>query len=497
MLFSDLQPFTDWSPPKPHGSHTLSDMGLQLHYHYPLTIGPALYSSRLSENAPCLSDLNLSPDSRLQSQSSALSLQSPIRTSTRPRSPLTPFRAHSTHIGTPTYPGSHFAISPLFIHGLNCTPLGYSYELGLDDWMPLDSSVSPVVREAVAARIPTSVALCSQGPHASSFADRLRTTVGSPPLPHSSQETPSGPVQPLLSPCKSHLIHTTSPAESISTKPSTPTHSLLDSVSLLSPLTPVTPEQTSPPVIESKPANERIFIHLAPNPGKHLRKRKLSMPESPTPLPSQKRARYSLRSLPASIDENEVMPKPSTEDIVALDSLPVPSSPKPTSHSPPVYSTRSFRPSPLGPIEISSNFPLFYRRYPASAYFQPPAHDSPCTLFGVRHPGGIYNPPRSALDLYTPRFVKGKGSEKVGLCPMCVEPAHRGGEDKKVWLAMKFSAFNYHMQYAHGVSASTARPFSPPIAFRTIDRPGAGKKERSRIQQGSVISVINGWLWRE
>lgn len=68
---------------------------------------------------------------------------------------------------------------------------------------------------------------------------------------------------------------------------------------------------------------------------------------------------------------------------------------------------------------------------------------SPCTLFEVPHPGGIYNIPRSALDLYTPRFVKGKGTEKVGLCPICVEPPSRGGEKKKLWLAMKFSAFKW------------------------------------------------------
>ncbi|KAF8955898.1 hypothetical protein BDZ97DRAFT_1672758, partial [Flammula alnicola] len=98
--------------------------------------------------------------------------------------------------------------------------------------------------------------------------------------------------------------------------------------------------------------------------------------------------------------------------------------------------------------------------------------------------GGLYNPPRSALDLYTPRFVKGKGVEKVGLCPVCLESPERGGENKKLWLAMKFSAFNYHMQYAHGISASTGRPFSPPTAFRIVPRPNPGKKEKHRIQQG-------------
>ncbi|KAF9474504.1 hypothetical protein BDN70DRAFT_815591 [Pholiota conissans] len=111
----------------------------------------------------------------------------------------------------------------------------------------------------------------------------------------------------------------------------------------------------------------------------------------------------------------------------------------------------------------------------------------------MTHPGGVYNPPRSVLDLYTPRFVKGKGIEKVGLCPICIEPFDRGGEKKKLWLAMKFSAFNYHMQYAHGICAATGRPFSPPTAFRIIPRQNPGKKEKVRIQQGKCHKC-NKWV---
>ncbi|KAJ7618366.1 hypothetical protein B0H17DRAFT_965170 [Mycena rosella] len=100
------------------------------------------------------------------------------------------------------------------------------------------------------------------------------------------------------------------------------------------------------------------------------------------------------------------------------------------------------------------------------------------------HPGGEYNAPRDAFDLYTPRFVKGKGVDKMGLCPICIEPPERGGEGKKVWLAMKFSAFNYHMQYHHGISASTGRPLSPPIDFRVVTRPSPRKAERAKVKQG-------------
>jgi hypothetical protein len=35
-----------------------------------------------------------------------------------------------------------------------------------------------------------------------------------------------------------------------------------------------------------------------------------------------------------------------------------------------------------------------------------------------------------------------------------------------------------------GISASTGRPFSPPIAFRVVPRPNSGKKEKHSIQQG-------------
>ena len=83
------------------------------------------------------------------------------------------------------------------------------------------------------------------------------------------------------------------------------------------------------------------------------------------------------------------------------------------------------------------------------------------------------NPPREALDLYTPRFVRGKGTTKVrrrystwhglslkgvvqvGLCPICHESQARGGEGKKVWLSMKFSAFKWCVVFSGP---------SPPLA---------------------------------
>ncbi|KAI6018143.1 hypothetical protein BKA83DRAFT_4318788 [Pisolithus microcarpus] len=135
-------------------------------------------------------------------------------------------------------------------------------------------------------------------------------------------------------------------------------------------------------------------------------------------------------------------------------------------------------------IPYHPQFSLFYRRFPVSSRIQ--TADGIFVSLGSssEHPGGQYNPPRSALDIYTPRFVRGCGTSKVGLCPVCAESPSRGGRGQCMWLSMKFSAYNYHMQYWHGISAVSCTPFSPPVSFRTTKRRNPGKRERTHIVEG-------------
>ncbi|KAI0245960.1 hypothetical protein BJV78DRAFT_1258849, partial [Lactifluus subvellereus] len=56
---------------------------------------------------------------------------------------------------------------------------------------------------------------------------------------------------------------------------------------------------------------------------------------------------------------------------------------------------------------------------------------------------------------------------------------------------MKFSAYNYHttVSHFHGIAASTARPFSPPTAFRTTPRSGmANPSVRTCLRTGVITA---------
>ncbi|TFK35871.1 hypothetical protein BDQ12DRAFT_266845 [Crucibulum laeve] len=186
-----------------------------------------------------------------------------------------------------------------------------------------------------------------------------------------------------------------------SSQPTTPVRRTLTGPLSLSPLTPLS---CSPSLIPT-------------------RKRKRDFSESSVSNLRKKRCRFDL-----SFKNKENIPPPLASITTATTT---------NARNPSIYSQRTLPKS----AEICTDYALFYRRFPVSSFFQPPNEKSPCTLFQVRHPGGTYNPPRGPLDLYTPRFVKGISLSKVGLCPICVEPVARGGENNKLWLSTKFSAF--------------------------------------------------------
>ena len=92
-------------------------------------------------------------------------------------------------------------------------------------------------------------------------------------------------------------------------------------------------------------------------------------------------------------------------------------------------------------------------------------------------PDATWNKVGDPLNLYWPRFVKGSGDDKCGLCPICAEPPERGGDGEQKWFKvsdhrissyafpfltsphylfqLKNSSYVYHMSYAHGVSNVT------------------------------------------
>ncbi|KNE61785.1 hypothetical protein AMAG_18686 [Allomyces macrogynus ATCC 38327] len=63
-------------------------------------------------------------------------------------------------------------------------------------------------------------------------------------------------------------------------------------------------------------------------------------------------------------------------------------------------------------------------------------------------------------DLYTPNWTRGVGHGKEGLCRLC--PPESG----EAWFKIKVSAYWYHLNYHHGVSQTSGRPFDAPVQER-------------------------------
>ena len=68
--------------------------------------------------------------------------------------------------------------------------------------------------------------------------------------------------------------------------------------------------------------------------------------------------------------------------------------------------------------------------------------------------------PRFDGDLYTPRWVRGRGNKREGWCGFC-KPGR--------WLMLKNSAFWYDKSFTHGISAATGQQFVGPMEVRRMD----------------------------
>jgi hypothetical protein len=85
-------------------------------------------------------------------------------------------------------------------------------------------------------------------------------------------------------------------------------------------------------------------------------------------------------------------------------------------------------------------------------------------------------------NLYTPRYVRGHGPDREGLCELCKMPT---------WFNMKFSTYWYHMNFFHGVNPKSGTFYPRPeayrvvvvddIALRTLQREPLAKKSKGPI----------------
>ncbi|EPX70724.1 uncharacterized protein SOCG_04233 [Schizosaccharomyces octosporus yFS286] len=131
---------------------------------------------------------------------------------------------------------------------------------------------------------------------------------------------------------------------------------------------------------------------------------------------------------------------------------------------------------------IHPMFPSFYSELPKLALFPIPKYlledDVKC----------IKSCPID--DYYLPRFTRGQGKKKEGLCPICCF------QKNFVWLRTKTSAYWYHMNFLHGIH-SKGRPYHPPIEFRTIPvrkvKSIIGLPDRRQIVQGKCHQC-NRWI---
>lgn len=162
-----------------------------------------------------------------------------------------------------------------------------------------------------------------------------------------------------------------------------------------------------------------------PKPAKEVKKKPVRRFKAASNSKNSERKQSSIPSTPMATAADNAAPR-----LLAVDDTPM------------NIPTRTF---PAG-VPKHAAFALLYRQFPLCGYMDPdPASASSSGVGSVPPPGalpgGHFNAPRSAEDLYTPRFVRGIGRDKAGLCPICYESRERGGAGRADWLSMKFSAF--------------------------------------------------------
>lgn len=89
-------------------------------------------------------------------------------------------------------------------------------------------------------------------------------------------------------------------------------------------------------------------------------------------------------------------------------------------------------------------------------------------------------PKRFQGDLYTPCWVRGRGVNREGYCELC-SPGQ--------WFRIKQSAYWYHLNFYHGVSAATGRPWDPPVAYR--ERGLVGNRE---VELQGKCATCDCWI---
>ncbi|KAI3479550.1 hypothetical protein L1887_58362 [Cichorium endivia] len=133
--------------------------------------------------------------------------------------------------------------------------------------------------------------------------------------------------------------------------------------------------------------------------------------------------------------------------------------------------------------EIHSGFPLLYQRYD---------DELRDTVDRAQSVHGAFNKPRSILDLYTPRFVKGVGVDKVGMCPVCLqlplaELSRRVCADGvAVYAAYRVPGSGAAACEAQGAQAADPGPLP---RLRSVDRHAGSQADRPQGRRDLLVEA--------